>query len=172
METRLKGKSKGFTFLELTVVIFLIGLTLLLTVPRFRSTILTDDLKKTVRRMVGTVRTLRNEAIRDQKVYSLHFDIESNRVWTSWEPMNEEERRQALERAYQIPDGIRILDVWRGSRGKEVAGDAVIHFSKKGYIEQSVIHLAADDGRQFTLILSPFLGRVKVVEEYVEFAET
>ena len=77
-----------------------------------------------------------------------------------------------FERAYQIPDGIRILDVWRGSRGKEVAGDAVIHFSKKGYIEQSVIHLAADDGRQFTLILSPFLGRVKVVEEYVEFAET
>jgi general secretion pathway protein H len=50
-------------------------------------------------------------------------------------------------------------------------GETVIRFTKKGYVEQSAIHLGADDGRQFTLVLSPFLARVNIVEKYVEFGE-
>ena len=62
--------------------------------------------------------------------------------------------------------------MWRSSAGKEASGEATIHFSTRGYIEPSAIHLEADDGRQVTLVLSPFLGRVKVFEKYVEFVET
>lgn len=161
----------GYTFIELTVVIFLIGLTLVLTVPRFRYAILTDDLKTTVRRMVGTVRSLRNEAVREQKVYALCFDLESNRFWIESANMTDEERTGAYEKAFQLPAGVRILDVWRREKGKEVAGETAIRFTKKGYIEESVIHLEAEDNRQFTLILSPFLGTVKTYDRYVEFME-
>jgi len=162
-------KTKGYTFIELTVVVFLIGLTLVLTVPKFRYAMLTDDLKATVRRMVGTVRSLKNEAIREQKIYTLHFDLESNRFWIESADMTDEGRDLAYENAFQLPEGVRILDVWSGARGKKVDGKAAIRFTKKGYIEQSVIHLAAEDGREFTLELSPFLGKVKVSEKYIEF---
>lgn len=162
---------KGFTLIELVVVVLLIGLTMVLSVPRLRYAMLTDDLRGTVRRMVGTVRTLRNEAIREQKVYALHFDLESNRLWTDSADMTDEERIEAHQKAFQLPKGVRVLDVWRRGKGKEVAGEAVIRFTKKGYIEQSVIHLGAEDGRRFTLIFSPFLGRVKVLEEYIEFVD-
>ena len=162
-------KTNGYTFIELTVVVFLIGLTLVLTVPKFRYAMLTDDLKATVRRMVGTVRSLRNEAIREQKIYTLHFDLESNRFWIESADMTDEGRDLAYEKAYRLPEGVRILDVWSGARGKKVDGKAAIRFTKKGYIEQSVIHLAAEDGREFTLELSPFLGKVKVSEKYIEF---
>jgi len=161
-------RCKGYTFIELTVVIFLIGLTLALTVPKFRYAMLTDELKATVRRMVGTVRSLRNEAIREQKIYALCFDIESNRFWVESTDMTDEGRELAFEKAFQLPEGVRILDVWSGKMGKKVEGKAAIHFTKKGYIEQSVIHLGAEDGRKFTLELSPFLGKVKVFEKYVE----
>ena len=161
-------KTKGYTFIELTVVIFLIGLTLVLTVPRFRYSIVTDDLKATVRRMIGTIRGLRNEAIREHKTYRLHFDLESNRLWVEAADMTEEEQSEAYKKAFQLPEGVRILDVWRRETGKKMAGQTAIHFTKKGYVERSIIHLAAEDGRKFTLVLSPFLGKVKVHEKYVE----
>lgn len=144
---------------------------MVLSVPRLRYAMLTDDLRGTVRRMVGTVRTLRNEAIREQKVYALHFDLESNRLWADSADMTDEERIEAHQKAFQLPKGVRVLDVWRRGKGKEVAGEAVIRFTKKGYMEQSVIHLGAEDGRRFTLIFSPFLRRVKVLEEYIEFVD-
>lgn len=163
---------KGYTFIELTVVLFLIGLTLVLTVPRFRYAMLTDELRATVRRMVGTIRTLRTEAMSKQKAHALRFDLESNQYWVESEDMTDEGRDLAYRRALRLQEGVRILDVWSQARGKEVDGKPTIHFTKKGYIEQSAIHLAAEDGREFTLLLEPFLGKVKVFEKYVEFLGT
>ena len=162
-------RCNGYTFIELTVVIFLIGLTLVLTVPRFRYEMLTDNLKATVRRMVGTIRSLRNDAIREQKIYVLCFDLGSNRYWIESADMTDEGRALEHEKALPLPGGVQILDVWSGEMGKKVDGKAAIRFTKKGYIEPSIIHLGAEDGRKFTLELSPFMGKVKVFEKYVEF---
>ncbi len=165
------SKKGGYTFIELTVVLVLIGLTLVLTVPRFHYALLTDDLRSTVRRMVGEIRDLRNEAVREHKIYALHFDLESNRFWGEAVEATDEEQAEAQAKAFQLPQGVRVLDVWHKEIGKEVAGETTIRFTEKGYIEHSVIHLGAEDGRQFTLILRPFLGSVKVLEEYVDFVD-
>jgi prepilin-type N-terminal cleavage/methylation domain-containing protein len=167
----LSPNKRGYTFIELTVVIVLIGVTLALTVPRFRYSLLTDDLRSTVRQMVGTIRSLKNEAVRKHKIHMLHFDLESNRLWIESEAATVEERTEAQAKAVQLPEGIRVLDVWRRGTGKEVAGETAIRFTEKGYIEPSAIHIGAEDGRQFTLILSPFLGSVEVLEKYVDFAD-
>jgi Tfp pilus assembly protein FimT len=84
-------KGRAYTLVELTVVIFLIGLVLVLTVPRVQHTLFSDDLKAATRRMIGTVRTLRDNAVRDQKAYILHFDMALNRFWVSWDAMTAEE---------------------------------------------------------------------------------
>jgi len=165
---KLNQEIKGYTFIELTVVICLIGLILVLTVPKFRYAILTDDLRTTVRQMVGTIRSLRNEAIREHKRYLLHFDLESNRFWIESAGMPDEKQAEAYKKASQLPQGVRILDIWRRGKGKKVAGETAICFNKKGYIEQTAIHLGAEDGRQFTLILSPFLGTIKIYDKYVD----
>ena len=70
-----------------------------------------------------------------------------------------------------LPAGVRVLDVWFRDKGKEMTGRTAIRFSSKGYIQPSVIHLGSEDGRVFTLVLSPFLGKVKVYEEYIEFED-
>jgi general secretion pathway protein H len=67
-----------------------------------------------------------------------------------------------------LPDDVKIEDIWSWSSGK-LYDEAKIHFSKKGYIEQSMIHLQSLDGRQLSLELSPFLGSIKVHEGYVDF---
>lgn len=165
------AKTRGYTLIELTVVILLIGLTVLLTVPKFRYSLLSDDLKGTVRRMIGTIRTLRNEAVREHQAFLLHFDLEANRLWVESTKATDEELAEAHTNAFQLPAGVRIMDVWRRGKGKETAGETAIRFSEKGYVEPSVIHLKAADGREFTLILSPFLRKVEVLEEYVDLGD-
>jgi len=164
--------TKGYTFIELTVVIILIGVMVSISVPKIRHAILTDKLKSASRKMIGIISSLRNDAIREQKTFYLHFDLEANRFWTDSEGMLEEERLSANEKAASLPEGISIRDVWFRGKGKKQHGGAVIRFSKKGYVQESAIHLSSDDGREFTLVLSPFLGRIKAFESYVEFEDT
>ncbi len=161
-------KARAYTLIELTVVVFLIGLMLALTVPRIQHSLLSDDLKAATRRMVGTVRTLRDKAIRDQKDYVLYLDLESNQFWVEWSPMTIEQKADARQNASTLPGNIRILDVSRRDSGKQDIGDTVIHFTKKGYVEQAVIHLGTKEGRAYTIVLSPFLGTAKTYDTYVD----
>ena len=162
---------KGYTFIELTVVIILIGLMAAISVPRIRHGFLTDELKSASRNLVGVIKSLRNDAISGQKAFFLHLEFESNRFWTDSEEMLEEERLLARENAPSLQEGVSILDVWFRGKGKKQHGVAVIRFSKKGYVQQCAIHLSSDDGRQFTLVLSSFLGRVRVLDRYVELED-
>ena len=52
-----------------------------------------------------------------------------------------------------------------------MSGKAAIRFTKKGYAQQSAIHLESDDGRQYTVIVNAFLPKVEVIEKYVEFED-
>jgi prepilin-type N-terminal cleavage/methylation domain-containing protein len=167
----MRQDTRGYTLIELTVVIILIGLLMTLVVPRFQYSLLTDDLKATTRRMVGTIREARNDAIREQKIHYLHFDLESHRFWVDSFGMTEEERTMARANATALPPSIRIQDVWKRGVGKKMAGEVLIRCNKNGYLQQSAIHLGSRDGRQFTLVLRPFLGKVKVLEDYVDFEE-
>jgi prepilin-type N-terminal cleavage/methylation domain-containing protein len=164
--------TKGFTLIELIVVMVLIGLMTALTVPRFRYALLTDNLKTSTRKLAAMAKGLRSEAVREHKAFILHLDLESNRLWIDRAGMSEEERILARENAFSLPTGVRILDVWFKGKGKKVAGETAIRFDKNGYVMHSAIHLGADDGRRFTLVLRPFLRRVKVLEDYVEFEES
>jgi hypothetical protein len=58
--------------------------------------------------------------------------------------------------------------VWQKGRGKQIDGEVAIRFSKKGYVDYTAIHLGAEDGREFTIVLSPFLGTIKSYEKYVD----
>ena len=122
--------------------------------------------------MIGTVGTLRDRAVREQKGYKLYIDMESNRFWVEWDKITPEERSSARQNASAFPGSVRVSDVSRRGSGKKSVGDAVIYFSKKGYVEPVAIHLATDDDRTSTVVLSPFLGKVKTYDGYVEFEDT
>ena len=162
---------KGFTLIELMVILIFVGIVLSLTIPRFQAGFVTDDLKASTRKMIGLIRGLKDEAVREHKTCFLHFDLESKRYWIDSTVMSEEERARAAESAFALPGGIHVLDVWFRDKGKQMVGRTAIRFSKKGYIQPSVIHLGSEDERVFTLELSPFLGKVKIHEGYIEFED-
>ena len=158
---------RGYTLIELIVVIVLLGLMLGVSIPKFRKALLNDSLDTTSLRLIGLVQNLREKAISDQVSYILHLDIREKRIWAFAGNASEEEQETARSRAYELPQDIKIQDVWSWSSGK-FFDEGTIRFSRKGYIEQSMIHLQSEDGREVSLELTPFLGSIKIHEGYVD----
>jgi len=165
---KISSNARGYTLIELIVVIVLLGLMFGLTVPKFRQAVMSDTLDATSLRIIGLVENLREKAISDQVTYILHLDLRSKTLWAFASTASEEDQEKARNRAYKLPADVNIEDIWSWSGGK-LYDEAKIHFSKKGYIEQSMIHLRSEDGRQLSLELSPFLGSIKIHEGYVDF---
>ena len=75
------SRERGFTLLELIVVCALAAIFLTLTIPTLRNTLLNDELDSATRKITGTVKELRNLAVREHAPYLLHFELGEGRIW-------------------------------------------------------------------------------------------
>ena len=161
---------KGFTLIELGVVVFLIGLMLLIAVPKVRDTMLGGSLETVANQLTGTARDLRSDAVRNQIDYILHLDLDNNLIWTYSVDMTPEARDEIKKLAFKLPEEVKIMDVYFSEEEKATEGEATIRFSRKNYTQPAVIHLAEKD-RRFTLIFEPFLNSVRICDKYIDFQD-
>ena len=161
---------RGFTLVEMTLVILIAGLMLAITVPVVRDTVLQDNLKTVARKTVAEVRYLRSLSVSEYRDHLLMFDITEGKYWYETADMGDEELLMMRDQAYVLPDDVKIVDINVYGAEKKTEGEVGIRFSKKGYIRYSLIHLADDKNkRKFTLVVEPFLGKVKIMEDYLDF---
>jgi prepilin-type N-terminal cleavage/methylation domain-containing protein len=157
----------GFTLMELIVVIVLIAIVLTISLPTLRNSLYTNELNSTARKIIGTVKELRNLAIREQQPYELHFDLDSNSIWykaDDGKDIVEDEDKRILE----FPSDIILKEVQTHSQGMKSLGTMILWISKRGYMDQTVVHLSDGDDKEITLFFSPFSGSAKVYEDYVD----
>ena len=163
---------KGYTLVELIVVLVLISVVVGFSFPRLRYSLLEDKLESSVRRLVGVVKETREKAIREHTAQYIRIDLAKNRLWV--EPLSSaaagDEHAAQRSRVIEFSENIRIVDLWNQTRGKIMEGEATIRITEKGYTEPTVIHLQAKDGRTVSLELQPFLGSIKFSEGYVDSA--
>ncbi len=165
-----KQHQNGFTLIELIVVMTLISIMLFFAMPRFRKTVVSDGGKKAARQIMMQVPLLKDKAVREQKCFKLHIDLESNRVWATDESMSEDALSQAEESAFEAAPGIRFTDVEYPQTGKISGGIAVISFYKKGYSDKAIIHIDDEDSEiRRSLLIEPFFSSVKLHETYEDF---
>ncbi len=164
-------QSKGFTLIELTVIIVILGVMLSLIIPRLGE-IGDANLKRSARHLTGMIRFLCDEAQAKKAVYRLRFDIQAGRYW--------------VEKRGRMPDEAQTLGFLRvqsemGSeaslsgqttfRDVKVAGhpdDPYIEFTPNGWVESALIHLRDGDEKDFTLTVNPLMGTTELREGYVE----
>ena len=166
--TMYNRQSHGFTLLELIVVITLLGIMLVFTVPRFHDTLFIDEGKKSARWIIGKVRALKEAAIRNQKRYTLHIDLDTQRYWETDESMSAENRESAALSAVSLPGDLKIADIEYPIRGKISSGRADITFYKTGYTDKLLIHLE-DDAEYISFLIEPFLSELTRYETYASF---
>ena len=161
---------RGYTLIELIVVMVIIGLVLFFSVPVIRVNMLSDELDKTSIYLGNKIAELRAEAVREQVDCQLHIDMDDRLIWTTASDTTSEKREEQKKMGKKIPDDVEVEDVQYMDREKQTTGDAVIDVFKKHYALPAVIHLKEGPRRQ-TLVVEPFLPDLTIIENYVEIEE-
>jgi prepilin-type N-terminal cleavage/methylation domain-containing protein len=170
---------KGFTLIELAVVIFLIGAFFLVAIPKFKD-IAQVNIKSASRRLSGIIKYLYSEAAFKKKVYRLVFDIESSGYWIeflerkgdynefviSGDPLL---RRKELLTGVYFRDVVTERDLEETNLEETLEGnEEYILFTPTGFVEPAVIYLETENGVVYTIATKPYTGGTIVFDEYVE----
>jgi prepilin-type N-terminal cleavage/methylation domain-containing protein len=164
------GQTAGFTLIELIVVVALLGLMLFFSLPRLQNNPFLDDDKQSSRWLIGTIQTLKESAIRDQKLYTLHFDLDSGRVWETNESMSQDDIENAVLNSHTLPEDLRIIDIEFPTKGKINSGQAAINFYKAGYTDKALVHMQ-DGNTYLSFLIEPFIPNVQFFEKYASFED-
>lgn len=159
--------SRGFTLVELMVVMALIGLVASFAVPQVAGFLSADQLKVTVRKLVGLIHRSSDLARRHQIPYRLVYQPKERTFVVEPEVVEKKGTMVQQEHRLQLADAVTVQDLWTWYGGFRPLDALVIRFSNNGYVEPTVIHLRKDDGQEMSVVLSPFLGKVQVVDGYV-----
>lgn len=160
--------TRAFTLVELIVVMALIAVTASFAVPQIANFLFADQLKVSVRKLVGLVHRTSQLAQQQQVPYLLTYQ-QMERVFTVRpERVEENAAAQKKENRLQLDDSVAVRDLWSWYGGRSEADAVVIRFTKNGYVEPTIVHLQRSDGEELSVILSPFLGKVQVVSGYVQ----
>jgi prepilin-type N-terminal cleavage/methylation domain-containing protein len=168
-KTSITGKlnKRGFTLLELLLVIALAAIILVLAVPSTRDVLTGDNLKKASRQIIGLERKLRVEAVRDQMDYILCLDMSNSAYWVVASDMTQEKQDEIKKRALHLPSDVVITDIVDANNGKKSSGEAKIIFKKNNVCSPAVIHLAYEE-KSMTIVINPFLGVTDIHNQYVD----
>lgn len=148
----------------------LLGIVLFVAIPRIEGNPFLDETKETSRWMIGQIRALRENAIREQKNFVLHIDLDTNRVWETAAGMTAEEVEQAAMEARSLPEAFKVVDVLYPNREAQTSGRAEIAFYRGGYTDKALIHVQEND-RYLTFLVEPFLSEVRFFEAYAGFED-
>lgn len=160
---------KGFTLIELMVVMLLITIMLGVTIPRLDTSLLQDPRKKTTRWLINTVSALRAAATEKQKSQTLVVNVDENRLWVTDAEMDDEAQTAAEEKAFALPGGMRIMEVQFSGKESVGSGNALITFYPGGYSDQAAINIEGADAERFAYKVEPLLPRIKVVDKWISY---
>jgi Tfp pilus assembly protein FimT len=161
-------RSRGFTFFELAIVLFLLGFIFLLAMPKFRD-LGPGDTKRAVLKLVGSLRYAQSQAATTKNFYRLNLDVKENSFWITVADKGKFVREGTREgQPGYLPAGVSFLDVDHPERGKIREGAAFVEFSPTGWAEECTIHLRKSEEEIFTIFINPLGGKIETVAGYAE----
>jgi len=163
--------NSGYTLIELSIIIIVIGIVFLFALPRLEN-IGDVRLRGTARELAGAIQSLFDESVLNRKPYQMVFDLTERAYSIIEAEMNEESSgmKGSPIRQVGLPDRIYIKDIVTQRDGKVTEGRVSLPFYPDGFVVRNIIHLS-DGKKDYTLVTTPLTGKVKVLEGYVEISE-
>lgn len=172
-----KNKPRGFSLLEIMVVLLLIGVFTAIAIPTFRS-ITGSKLKSTANQLQGLIRDTYARASLSGKTCRIVFDMDKKVYWVE-ESANDDKREwerdpdfkaveDELGKKQKLPEDIYFRSIWI-DRFEERAGKGQIalYFFPDGYTEEAQIVIADDPAgkRLYNLVVEPLTGAVVIEDQ-------
>lgn len=168
---RRSGNRHGFTLIEIAVVLAIIGVVLVLVVPRLPSTE-NEDLKISARTLAATLRYVQDRAATTGKSYVLIADPGGDDIAIQERSVDgaEKEPDDPLLRKRALRENIRVADVATPRLGRLNQDRVRLEVGVDGLRDFVTIHLRSPEGAFWTVMAFPAGGKVKVYEGYQEDA--
>jgi general secretion pathway protein H len=162
LPTGISSKNQGFTLVELIVVIVILALIGTISVPLLFNRLGSDE-RTTLRRIVGTVKELYNEATLTRDEHQLEFDLDRHTIQAyrlrrvAADQVEKEPFRREIELA---PITLEQIEV--EGQGSFRSGQVTVRIFPLGWMEQTRLYVRYADGRDIQLIFSPLTGTTRI----------
>jgi prepilin-type N-terminal cleavage/methylation domain-containing protein len=158
-------QSKGFTLIELAMVIIVLGIMISLVIPTLGE-VTGANLKRSARHLTGMVRFLRDEAEATKTVYRLRFDVPGGHYWAEMLTVTSERTMEfkRVPSAISAEGNLSGNTVFKSVRAGSHPDDPSILFTPDGWVEKTFIHLQDGNARDYTLIVRPLTGDTELHE--------
>ncbi len=153
-------RERGFTLLELILVMVLISITMVFAIPQLSSFVFHDPLKKAARQLTLLVTSVSRLAVRTGEPQSLFYDHQQQLLQTGHKSGDDDELSGYL--SMSLPETVTVRDIEFYSGDVVSGGQFSLEFSSKGYLQPCLIHLQDKEGEVLTLQLSPFLATITI----------
>jgi type II secretion system protein H len=159
-------RNKGFSLIELMVVLILLGISIALVTPSLSRFSRTVELKGAAKKISGILRYCRSEAVNKGQVYQVLFDSSVREVRVQSMELKEEkdEKREGkvTPKTFSLPEGIRIKDVDILSSLQFPSDIPLIEFYPNGGSNGGTILLDSQDRIGYKIKVDFLTGMVKV----------
>lgn len=162
---------RGFTLIEIAVVLVIIGMVLTVVLPRLPSPE-HEKLKGSARTLAATLRYMQDRAATGRTIYYLHLEpgTDSVKILEDGADGIEKEPNDPLLQKRPVKEGIVVADVIIPRLGKISDGKLRLAAGAGGLRDFAIIHLRSTDDRFWTVMAFPAGGKVKIYDGYKEEA--
>lgn len=166
---RASRNRSGFTLIEIVVVMVIIGMVMMLVIPRLPSSD-SENLKISARTLAATLRYLQERAANAGTGYYLQLAPGTDTI-KLFQIGADGSGRDPVDPLLQRPplkEGIQVADVVVPRLGKVVDGQLRLDVGMAGLRDFVTIHLRSPEGKFWTVMAFPAGGKVKFYEGYQE----
>jgi type II secretion system protein H len=149
-----RSRNKGFSLLELVIVLLIIGLVAGVSYPSLRRGTTAFHLRATGRDVLNHLRYAREKAITEQKEMTVTIDRDTQTVILS---DTAGEDRKVLT----LPKDVKIVEM-KSVEQEITVGQLVTRFLPNGSAENTEIVLKADNGGEIRLLVDPVTGGSRI----------
>jgi general secretion pathway protein H len=147
-----RAASHGFTFVEMVVVLAIIGLAAAVAVPAIEAGLDSREVRRATRQIAATMHHMRNEAMATGRQRSLRIKPDENAIETDdqgrWAVLTERARLERVLGGAVAGDG--TVDILFYANGSTSGADIVISSRRDRF------------GNRLRLLLDPLVGTVRV----------